>query len=203
MIKIEQGEKMHESEWLEIVAYKKLLTVDDPMNCSFEDDRKDYEAWLSKFDDSYITMVGMENNVKTLADLEITEELSNGIGYSPKTKKWYGWSHRATCGFGVGSTCKKGDCHYKSSNEDDEIDKALSFWEDDQYHDRTWVECVDNGEIEIRWLYNDNVPNTKLRRTKGRAIWNYDPKNFGRGEWVAKTMSDAKQMAMDFRDGVS
>jgi len=24
------------------------------------------------------------------------------IGYSPKKKKWYGWSHRAMCGFGIG-----------------------------------------------------------------------------------------------------
>lgn len=24
------------------------------------------------------------------------------IGFSKKTKKWYGWSHRAICGFGIG-----------------------------------------------------------------------------------------------------
>ena len=30
------------------------------------------------------------------------------IGYSPKDGKWYGWSHRAICGFRVGSMVKMG-----------------------------------------------------------------------------------------------
>lgn len=32
------------------------------------------------------------------------------IGYQPQEKKWYGWSHRAIYGFGIGDTVKKGDC---------------------------------------------------------------------------------------------
>lgn len=31
------------------------------------------------------------------------------MGYSPTRKKWYGWSHRAVFGFGVGSKVSKGD----------------------------------------------------------------------------------------------
>jgi len=31
-----------------------------------------------------------------------------GLGFSEKEKKWYGWSHRATYGFGVGHEVKKG-----------------------------------------------------------------------------------------------
>ena len=65
------------------------------------------------------------------------------IGFSTKDGKWYGWSHRAIYGFRVGSTCKKGDCHY--------------------------------------------VP-----RRHG-----------GKGAWTAKTIDDAKKMAMDFAEGVS
>jgi hypothetical protein len=34
------------------------------------------------------------------------------IGFSSKNGKWYGWSHRAICGFRIGSKCRKGDCHY-------------------------------------------------------------------------------------------
>ena len=36
------------------------------------------------------------------------------IGYSPKEEKWYGWSHRATYGFGIGDKVKEGDAtaHY-------------------------------------------------------------------------------------------
>lgn len=32
------------------------------------------------------------------------------IGFSPKEQKWFGWSHRAICGFGIGSKVSDGDC---------------------------------------------------------------------------------------------
>jgi len=32
------------------------------------------------------------------------------IGFCEKEQKWYGWSHRAIYGFGVGSEVKEGDC---------------------------------------------------------------------------------------------
>lgn len=32
------------------------------------------------------------------------------IGFSEKEQKWYGWSHRAMCGFGIGHKVKEGDC---------------------------------------------------------------------------------------------
>lgn len=41
------------------------------------------------------------------------EETKCGVGFSEKEQKWYGWSHRARYGFGIGSKCKKGDVHYK------------------------------------------------------------------------------------------
>jgi len=31
------------------------------------------------------------------------------IGYSQKQEKWFGWSHRAICGFKVGDVVKEGD----------------------------------------------------------------------------------------------
>ena len=65
------------------------------------------------------------------------------IGFSSKDVKWYGWSHRAIFGFKIGSTCKKGDCHY-------------------------------------------------IPKSSG-----------GKGAWKAKTISDARQMAIDFAGGVS
>ena len=35
------------------------------------------------------------------------------IGYSPAKRKWYGWSHRAIYGFGIGHIVRPGDCGYK------------------------------------------------------------------------------------------
>lgn len=32
------------------------------------------------------------------------------IGFCGKEQKWYGWSHRAIYGFGIGDTVKEGDC---------------------------------------------------------------------------------------------
>lgn len=61
------------------------------------------------------------------------------IGFNPKTQEWYGWSHRALYGFGIGSQTKKGHVGYHPD----------------------------------------------------------------RGEWEAKTLEDAKQMAIDFAKGVS
>lgn len=32
------------------------------------------------------------------------------IGFSEREQKWYGWSHRAMFGFGIGDVVKEGDC---------------------------------------------------------------------------------------------
>lgn len=32
------------------------------------------------------------------------------IGFCEKEQKWYGWSHRALCGFGIGDMVNEGDC---------------------------------------------------------------------------------------------
>ena len=32
------------------------------------------------------------------------------IGFNEKQQKWYGWSHRAIYGFGIGAVVKKGSC---------------------------------------------------------------------------------------------
>jgi hypothetical protein len=32
------------------------------------------------------------------------------IGFNETEQKWYGWSHRAICGFGVGDVVEEGDC---------------------------------------------------------------------------------------------
>jgi len=162
------------------------------------------KIYKSKFDDSYITHVGMEDNVRFLADREITEELTHGVGFSLKDGKWYGWSHRAIFGFEVGSKCGKGDCHYNGSDLKEQEDNAVSFWED-EYHSKTWCEGVveQDGEkyFDIKWDYTNEVPNERLRLTVGGSLHHIKP--LGRGEWVAETMGDAKQMAKDFNEGVS
>lgn len=164
----------------------------------------DNDVYLSSHDGSYITMVGMEDHVKFLADLEITDELTHGVGFSPKDGKWYGWSHRAIYGFEIGSTCKKGDCHYIAQNESDSQEDAIRFWQD-KHHKNVRCEGIieRDGEryYDIKWEYTDDVPNKKLHLTIEGVEHHIKP--LGMGEWVAETLGDAKSMAQDFNQGVS
>lgn len=162
----------------------------------------DGKVYISKFDHSYITRVGMEGDIKFLADLGITEELTHGVGFSLLHKKWFGWSHRAVAGFGVGSTCKKGDVHYKPANLEDTIEDAINFWADD-YHTNVRASVVGDTRIFIEWDNADTTPNPELRGKVSGVYQPYNPDNFGRGEWVAETMEDAKQMAIDFHKNVA
>ena len=164
----------------------------------------DGKVYVSDFDGSYITRVGMEGDIAFLAEREITEQLTHGVGFSPKDGKWYGWSHRAIYGFEVGSTCRKGDCHYVGSSLDEQREAAIEFWKGEWCID---VRCTgisntgDDKYFDIEWDYTDEVPNKKLRGTVGTQRHYIKP--LGRGEWDAVTMEDAKQMAIDFNKGVS
>ena len=187
---------MHVKKWLELVAYVGDSKV-EPL-----DDSEHPQAYYSKFDDSYMTLVGMENNIKFLADREITDELKCGVGFSPNEGKWYGWSHRVICGFKVGSECKKGMCHYTGKTVEDELQHAIDFWTE-PYHQDIAAVVVDDKTIHVSWTYSKDpkdVPNEKLHGTISGVDWHYV---LGKGEWTAETMEDAKQMAIDFAEGVS
>lgn len=183
---------MHLKEWFNMVAYIGEKQIGPYPQLT--------DVWLSKYDDSYITHIGFETTVKHLADRDITEELTHGVGFSPTHQKWYGWSHRAIYGFGIGSTCKKGDSHYVPVDEDDFLNDCVRFWED-EYHEKIWAAHTPEG-VRVYWSYSDEVPNKNLRGTTGGQICPY-PEKYGKGEWVAETLEDAKQMAIDFNDGVS
>lgn len=50
-----------------------------------------------------------ENLEKIKAKYGIGETIDGCIGFSEKNKKWYGWSHRAICGFKVGDKVFEAD----------------------------------------------------------------------------------------------
>ena len=87
------------------------------------------------------------------------------IGFCKKEQKWYGWSHRAMYGFGIGSTCKKGDCHYQPANKKDFIQDCIRFW-DDRYRLKTkGIEAKNNGVlgVQVSWTHSPKIKNKKLR----------------------------------------
>jgi len=188
---------MNVSDFLKKVAYIGKSEIADD----------DGEIYYSNFDKSYITRVEMAKDdglLKFMAEHEITDELTHGVGFSPKENKWYGWSHRAIFGFEIGSTCKKGDCHYKGSTLAEQEEAAINFWKDECYdnvHSKGFSNRGDYEVFEIVWTYNDKTPNKALVGTQGGSIVHVD--KLGRGEWVAKTMKDAKEMAIDFNESVS
>ena len=143
----------------------------------------DGKIYYSKIDGAYLTRVGMENHLNFLLKRGITEQIQDGygepntccIGFNPIEKKWYGWSHRAIFGFGIGSECKKGNCHYEPSNKEDFKEDCLRFFGDTDI-DETYKTnpIAEEGEQDgklgvcVRYTYDDKVPNEEMR---GQIDW--------------------------------
>ena len=207
------------NEFANEIAVQKPNTISGNKNMS----------WYSKVDGSCLTIVGdkdwMNDIFKLLLKFGVTEQIqatppqteedkketrSASLGFNPIEKKWYGWSHRAIFGFGIGSTCKKGDCGYRPMNKQDFIESCVRFWNNENHlnvrgKESRQQEYVDGPKelgILVEWEYDNTIPNKKLRGTTRNSFQPY-PKQWGIGEWEAKTLDDAKQMAIDFANGVS
>ena len=137
--------------------------------------------------------------LKTLG-IEKVSHPEASIGFAKKNQSWYGWSHRAINGFKVGSRVKMGDIAFHASNKEEFAEQQKRFWLDSKYHFDKKVEMKSNG-VEVSATYNDTVPNKDLRGTRYVHFEKY-PKKWGKGEWTAKTLDDAKQMAIDFSKGL-
>lgn len=57
---------------------------------------KDFEMYVDKYG---LSQIQTYNNNKICS-----------IGFNEKEQKWYGWSHRAIFGFGIGSIVEEGSC---------------------------------------------------------------------------------------------
>ena len=68
---------------------------------------KDFEMYVDKY--------GL-SQIQTYNDNKVCS-----IGFNEKEQKWYGWSHRAIFGFGIGSVVEEGSCCASSGYIDDYI----------------------------------------------------------------------------------
>jgi len=134
------------------------------------------------------------------------------LGFSEKEQKWYGWSHRAIFGFGIGSIIKKGDCAYNPTNPQDMLDDMIIFWKnpENEYIYETEILKAETGILDPNneILGPGCYLETSEKRKNDNSIfigkyWQPFPSSWGKGEWEAKTIEDAKQMAIDFAKGVS
>lgn len=141
------------------------------------------------------------------------------IGFCEKEQKWYGWSHRAMFGFGVGSTVKREDCAFTADNPEDMIEDYANFFADisPEHGEEKRNECfiaADRSGIYINHMgYVLPVMNSidelksaldgKADLKTERVLNGLTFRPCGKGEWTAQTLEEAKQMAIDFADGVS
>ena len=179
--------------------------------------------------------IGNPDDAKHLCDQKgISPELREpnhnvcSIGFCEKEQKWYGWSHRAIYGFGVGDTVNKGDCAYTANNPEEMIDDHANFFLDisQEAADERRKECMiapDKSGILIShssFIESlSEIPIISIKDAVSVLSGNLNPEdvrvdipdNFlestsfipvGRGEWTAKTLEDARQMACDFAESV-
>lgn len=138
------------------------------------------------------------------------------IGFCSQNQKWYGWSHRAIFGFGVGDQVKKGDCAYIGATPEDLIENHVTFFsdlgEDRAKLARQECQILEDGS-GIRILHAPLVIpmadslEEALDEDAELELVDIHKDNFsvvkcGRGEWTAETLEDAKQMACDFAEDV-
>lgn len=128
------------------------------------------------------------------------------IGFCEREQKWYGWSHRAIYGFGVGSTVSKGDCAYIPATVDELFD-SLTVPDDGGF---AWCQAADvekiDGGVRVRHAvvrHTTEDPETGELSGFVEAEPEYQVLHTGRGEWTAETLDDAKEMAIAFADSVS
>lgn len=118
------------------------------------------------------------------------------VGLSEDDGKWYGWSRSHIYGFEVGSSCEKTHIHYKPADKEGFMELQKALWVDPKHLNLVVDDITEKG-FAIKWDYSDDFPEEKLRGTKGYVPCNF-PEEYGKGEWVAETMDDAHQMAIDF-----
>ena len=154
-------------------------------------------------DDKYI---GNTDTAKVICDKfgitpEYRDETSNicSIGFCEKDKKWYSWSHRAIAGFGIGSKVTKKSVGYRPGTVDELYDDLTRGMDDKEKACVTKLEKSVRIQTKTVRAVDPNDDNTAYVP----AASQYTEYEIGRGEWEAKTLEDAKQMAIDFAEGVS
>ena len=150
------------------------------------------------------------------------------IGFSTMEQKWYGWSHRAIYGFGIGSLVKNGDCGYTADNPEDMIEDHANFYADISpelaeekrkecaiLDDRSGIRIL-HTPLKIRGVNADDpdmVEKLAEYLADGGSIDDLEEMTFfedsvsiekcGRGQWTATTLDDCKMMAVHFANSVS
>jgi len=151
-----------------------------------------------------ISKIEKAKNILHNIELKIPYQICQ-IGFCEKEQKWYGWSHRAIYGFGIGSIVRKGDCAYRPKDKMDLLEEIIDFYIDSNMELlESKIDVPDpQGENDALGCYIKYKSKTKSGNIVISECWESYPEIWGKGEWVAKTLEEAKQMAIDFARGVA
>lgn len=172
-------------------------------------------AWLSKIDNSFICFVDNEiestamflykNNICQHVQGTPRQSRTAQIGFNPEKHVWWGWSHRAGYGFGVGSKCTIGNVHFNPSNPVELRKKIEGRMKSEEYLESFEIHRIKEfgqwGYLLTR-KFTDQVPNPGMKNSIQREFIPY-PESWGRGEWEATNLEDARQMAIDFANNIA
>lgn len=120
-------------------------------------------------------------------------------GFSLKDNRWWVWDSRCkhTKFFGIGSEVKKFDLAYEPDTKENLKARALHFWQSDIY-DKVAIENETEEGFDIVCYWSADKEKVKQEEARGRVTSHpYEfPETYGKGEWVAETLDDAKEMAI-------
>lgn len=119
------------------------------------------------------------------------------VGFSERDQKWYGWSHRAIHGFGIGARCEKGDCAYRPDNFK-ELQEDCGGNYNGVCSIKQTVQVQDTPGFNYLIVLPDDEEEQEPLCCLENCVY-----ALGRGEWTAENLEDAHQMAIDFAANVS
>jgi len=133
----------------------------------------------------------------------ITKGKTCNIGFCEKEQRWYGFSQRGIYGFGIGSKITKSSCAYVSPSKLDFIRDIRLSSKLSSTHS-SYVRVSQQGVTVVSKFLGDpeDPSQDKYIGKVSESLYEY-PTVYGKGEWAAKTLEDAKQMAIDFARSIS
>lgn len=215
---------MKKSNGNEIILEKAIRIRDDYevrhelVLSHFEDLPKDHRVRLTRAYTLSGDLIGEPEFAATIIKRGIAPEIADeshticSIGWCNREQKWYGWSHRQICGFGIGSSVKREDCAYMPTDKQDLLDDLVNFWarDEDEFTTKTMfirqlIDVFDpSGDSEDLGVLCEREHTRKKDGVLLKVVdWRPYPEVWGQGEWTAKTLNAAKQMALVFAKNVS
>ena len=186
------------------IADVKTLSVKDAFSLSGKMVVDDY--WVSSLDGSRICPTddcAIFNGLLSEGATEISSHKVGGevasIAFIPSRKVWVAWTaFFASHEFGVGSKVgwkKEGYCPfgYVPSNEEDAAKLILSDFGHHLYQDYV-SHLIGVDENGARGVWVEWEPKDASLKNLGRGQTFCPFGKFGRGEWTAETLDDARQM---------